>query len=318
MPAGNYELNVTVPGFKKFVRTDLIIQAAQTIRVGTVMEVGSAAESVTVTESAPLLKTESGIWWPTYAGQPLTNYYFLSSDTLKQYGVNLSDPNDLKMLLAAIGSPSAGRFQNKVPFAGFPLTATVAQALRPLPQFTAISLMNPPLGDPWYNSLQLTANKRFSDGLQFDFAFTWSKSLDTFQGTPDVQNRGLAKGLSNLDQPLVTRIGATYTLPKWGPKGVSFAVRDWMINGFVYYASATPLAAPTANTTGYASGLSQATIANPTFQNGTTQRQIRTGQPLYLQNLDCHCFDSQQYFRAEPGGLGQSRSWAVRGSDVLC
>src|ERR1051326_807769 len=42
LPAGNYELNVIVPGFKKFVRTGLAIQAAQTIRVDAVLEVGSA------------------------------------------------------------------------------------------------------------------------------------------------------------------------------------------------------------------------------------------------------------------------------------
>jgi hypothetical protein len=170
--------------------------------------------------------------------------------------------------------------------------------LRPFPQFTSIGLVNPPLGDSWYNSLQLTANKRFSSGLQFDFGFTWSKSMDTFGGTPDVENRALAKGLSSLDQPLVTRIGFTYTLPKWGPKGVSYAIRDWMFNGFLYYASGTPLAPPTANTTGYASNLTQATIANLTFQAAT--RQVRTGQPLYLQNLDCHCFDPNTQFVLNP------------------
>jgi hypothetical protein len=239
-----------------------------------------------------------GIWWPTYAGQPLTNYNFLSTSILSQYGLNLNNPADLATLLAPIGSASAGRFQNRLPFAGFPLTATVAQSLRPLPQFTTIGLINPPLGGTWYNSLQLTANKRFSHGLQFDFGFTWAKSMDTFAGTPDVENRALAKGLSNLDQPLVTRVGFTYTSPKWGPKGVSYAVRDWMVNGFLYYASGTPLAAPTANTTGYATSLSQATIANVTFQSAS--HQVRTGQPLYLQNLDCHCFDPNTAFVLNP------------------
>jgi Carboxypeptidase regulatory-like domain/TonB dependent receptor-like, beta-barrel len=239
-----------------------------------------------------------GIWWPTYVGQPLTNYNFLSADILNQYGLSLSKPTDLATLLAPIGSAAAGRFQNRLPFAGFPLSGTVAQSLRPLPQFTTISLVNPPLGDSWYNSLQLTANKRFSHGLQFDFGFTWAKSMDTFQGTPDVENRGLAKGLSSLDQPLVTRVGFTYTLPKWGPKGVSYAVRDWMFNGFLYYASGTPLAAPTANGTGYPSGLTQATIANVTFQGAS--HQVRTGEPLYLQNLDCHCFDPNNTFVLNP------------------
>ena len=42
LPAGTYELSVTVPGFKKLVRPGLIIQAAQTIRVDATLEVGNA------------------------------------------------------------------------------------------------------------------------------------------------------------------------------------------------------------------------------------------------------------------------------------
>ncbi len=60
LPAGTYELDVTAPGFKKFIRPGLIVQPAQTIRVDASLEVGSATESVTVDAEAPLLKTESG------------------------------------------------------------------------------------------------------------------------------------------------------------------------------------------------------------------------------------------------------------------
>jgi hypothetical protein len=60
LPVGSYELTVSVPGFKKYVRRGLDVQAAQTYRVDVTLEVGAASESVTVTEQAPLLKTESG------------------------------------------------------------------------------------------------------------------------------------------------------------------------------------------------------------------------------------------------------------------
>jgi carboxypeptidase family protein len=60
LPVGSYELTVTVSGFKKYVRQGLTVEVAQTLRIDTHLEVGSAAESVTVTEAAPLLKTESG------------------------------------------------------------------------------------------------------------------------------------------------------------------------------------------------------------------------------------------------------------------
>ncbi len=230
-----------------------------------------------------------GIWWP--AAGPLVNYNYLSTTLLNQYGLSLNNPADLVTLLSPIGSAAAGRFQNQIPFAGFPLTATVAQALRPFPQFNAgLGAINAPLGDTWYDSLQISANKRVSHGLQFNFGFTWQKSLDTFGGTPDVQNRGLAKAVSSLDQPLVTRVGFTYTLPKWGPKAMSYAVRDWFLNGFVYYASGIPLSPPTSNTTGYPANLALATMNNLTFQAATPQVRV-PGQPLYLNDLNCHCYD---------------------------
>src|SRR5579864_2068873 len=69
LPAGTYELSVTVPGFKKLLRPGLIIQAAQTIRVDATLEVGNATESVTVQAEAPLLKTESGELSQTIAAQ---------------------------------------------------------------------------------------------------------------------------------------------------------------------------------------------------------------------------------------------------------
>src|SRR5579862_5336530 len=60
MPAGTYVLNVTVSGFKKYVRPGLIVQAAQTIRVDVPLAVGNSSESITVNAEAPMLKTESG------------------------------------------------------------------------------------------------------------------------------------------------------------------------------------------------------------------------------------------------------------------
>ena len=60
LPAGTYEIDVAVAGFKKHVRTGITVEQLQTTRVDVALEVGSAAESVTVNADAPLLKTESG------------------------------------------------------------------------------------------------------------------------------------------------------------------------------------------------------------------------------------------------------------------
>ncbi|HEY7387821.1 MAG TPA: TonB-dependent receptor [Bryobacteraceae bacterium] len=235
-----------------------------------------------------------GIWWPAATAAPavpMSNYNYLSNSILSHYGLSLNNPADLATLLAPVGSSAAGPFMNHVPFTGFPLTATVAQSLRPFPQFNAgLGVINAPLADTWYDSLQISANKRFSHGLQANFGFTWSKSLDTLDGTPDVQNLALAKSMASLDQTFVTRVGFTYTLPKWGPKAISYVVSNWFLNGFAYYATGLPLVAPTANTLGYPSNLAVGTIPNLTFQAG--QAEVRVpGQPLYLKDLNCSCYD---------------------------
>jgi hypothetical protein len=60
LPPGTYELSVTAPGFKKYIRQGLTVEATQIVRVDITLEVGQAAEAVTVREDASLLKTESG------------------------------------------------------------------------------------------------------------------------------------------------------------------------------------------------------------------------------------------------------------------
>src|SRR5215510_8678647 len=60
LPAGNYELTVELPGFKKFVRPGLTISATQVARIDAKLEVGANTDAVTVEAAAPLLKTESG------------------------------------------------------------------------------------------------------------------------------------------------------------------------------------------------------------------------------------------------------------------
>ncbi|HEY3827195.1 MAG TPA: TonB-dependent receptor [Bryobacteraceae bacterium] len=60
LPAGSYEITVSVSGFKKFVRTGLNVEVAGTLRVDAPLEVGATTDTVTVNAEAPLLKTEGG------------------------------------------------------------------------------------------------------------------------------------------------------------------------------------------------------------------------------------------------------------------
>ena len=60
VPVGSYTVTAKVPGFKTYTHTNLAIAAVQVLREDVSLQVGSAAESVTVSAEASLLKTESG------------------------------------------------------------------------------------------------------------------------------------------------------------------------------------------------------------------------------------------------------------------
>ncbi len=59
LPVGAYEITTTMPGFKQEVRTGINLVVGQEAVVDLTLEVGAAAEQVTVTEEAPLVNTSS-------------------------------------------------------------------------------------------------------------------------------------------------------------------------------------------------------------------------------------------------------------------
>jgi hypothetical protein len=275
-PARNYQWSV---GLQRQITGNLMVEAAY---VGT-----------------------RGIWWP-FSGSTsnpgdLVNYNYLSPQLLSTYGLSLNNPADLAILSAQVGSPTAGPFMDKIPYAGFPLTATVAQSLRPFPQFNSgLAPTWAPLGDTWYNSLQAKATKRFSHGLSATFAFTWSENLDTMEGgsvPTDVGNRQTARMLDSLDRPLVTSWALNYTVPTIlggskspGLKAVSWVARDWQIGGFFQYSSGSLIPPPLAN--------ASPTLLTDVFQS-TVQDRV-PGVPLFTENLNCGCFNPATTFALNP------------------
>ncbi|MEO5922983.1 MAG: carboxypeptidase-like regulatory domain-containing protein [Bryobacteraceae bacterium] len=59
LPIGDYDLTISVPGFKTYAHTTFHLAAAQIMREDVTLEVGQTTESVTVTAETSLLKTES-------------------------------------------------------------------------------------------------------------------------------------------------------------------------------------------------------------------------------------------------------------------
>jgi len=83
-----------------------------------------------------------------------------------------------------------------------PTTAAFTQSLRPYPTFGSVTVYSPGANSN-YNSLQISFEKRFSKGLSFMSAYTFSKSIDdssSFSSTAvDVHDLALERGLSSFD-----------------------------------------------------------------------------------------------------------------------
>ncbi|HEY7389942.1 MAG TPA: carboxypeptidase-like regulatory domain-containing protein [Bryobacteraceae bacterium] len=108
LPAGNYELSVTVPGFKRYVRQGLQVEVAGTVRVDPTLEVGAASESVTVEAAAPLLKTEGGEVSHNIATQTLEDLPILSlTGSAASIGTNTTLGNIRNPLSSVLLLPGA-------------------------------------------------------------------------------------------------------------------------------------------------------------------------------------------------------------------
>jgi len=246
-----------------------------------------------------------GIWW--YA-PGLTNINSIDPATLAADGLNINSAADRALLTGPLSAALSRGF--KAPYASFPLTQTLAQSLRPFPQFTTILDYWAPLGDTWYNALQVKATKRLTNGLSFVSTFAWQKTLDIGTErdanpgtagnalTNNIFNRSNNKYISGFDQPLVFNISLTYTTPKWGfNKFVSYLVQDWTYGAFLQYASGLPIQVPYANNN--LNALLFNAIPGTVGSTGTFANRV-PGVPLFTTDLNCHCYDPSKTFALNP------------------
>ena len=232
-----------------------------------------------------------GVWWqaPT-----LVDVNAITPAILKAKGIDISSAADQSLLLSALSSTAAQARGFKAPYTGFGLNQTVAQSIRPFPQFANIPVSGNPMGKTWYDSLQTKLTKRLSHGLTMNGTFTWQKSLQvgtdtnantTVAGTQYANNvvaGPLAgKSISVFDQPYLFTVAGSYMIPKIAMlKKASYVVQDWQIGTLLNYASGLPIAV----------AASTSSIANQLFQPSLMNRV--SGEPLYLvSDLNCHCFD---------------------------
>ncbi|MCC6368768.1 MAG: TonB-dependent receptor [Bryobacterales bacterium] len=170
----------------------------------------------------------------------------------------------LNLLRGDINSAAARSAGIPIPYANFTdpkvqLVRTVAQALRPYPQYQNVvtgSQGGDKSGHSTYHALVIKAERRYSSGLTFQWNYTLSKILtdsDNYDvsgsGSQDQYNRRLEKSIGQFDQTHSLKLSTIYELP-FG-KGKQFLNRGglvnavlggWRLGGIFAYASGFPIA----------------------------------------------------------------------------
>ncbi len=158
-------------------------------------------------------------------------------------------------------------------------SGTVAQALRPFPQYNSVSYAFPNFGSSSYNALQTTFRRRVGSGLSFLLTHTFGKTLTNVSGqtAQDIYNRRLARGPANFDHAQDFKFTQVYDLPfgkgkKFLNQGgvVNAIVGDWSVTGIQQYRSGDALRVTTSISTG------------TTWYNGGILPNVVPGAPVYI------------------------------------
>lgn len=219
-------------------------------------------------------------------------------------GLNPANAANLAVLTSSVSSPQAAAAGITAPYAGWPTGQTVAQALRPFPQFGTITADWENNGNSSYDALQIKATIRnvqgitasagyvfqseHSVGVQYPGGGTYSATL-----VNDVYNRAANAMIDENSQPQVFNAAIAYHSPAYGENGLIRAVtKDWTYGAFLRYASGTPIPAPYAQ-----NNLNAVMLRNDT--NVTFFNRV-PGVPLFLKNLNCHCFNPYTQLALNP------------------
>ena len=185
------------------------------------------------------------------------------------------------------------------------VTSTSRKALplnyfRPNAQFNQIFFQDSG-GDSYYNGLFITARRRFEQGLDFGFSYTYSKSIDdmsvdptaastggglsstSFSRTPtDIHNFLLDRSLSDFNNKHVFLSNMLYELPigrgrrfaSGMPGWLNMVIGGWTTTGIFLYQSGEPYTVSSGARTSNATHNSTALIVGPKIVGGELQYNV--------------------------------------------
>src|SRR6185295_9626651 len=152
------------------------------------------------------------------------------------------------LLNASVTSPAAVAAGIKVPYPAFTTSAqtskTVAQALRPFPQYNTINVQSgggDKTGRSHYHAGVLKFNQRFSGGVTVQSSYTYSKIMtnaDSFSGSSgslDAARPETEWSIGAFDVPHAIKVNTVFELPfgegrRWMRSGIaSQVIGGWRI-----------------------------------------------------------------------------------------
>lgn len=170
----------------------------------------------------------------------------LNANSAAQYALAQQNPSYFNQ---SVANPFAGLIPNNPSLNG--ATISRQQLLKPFPQFGSVQEAFESVGKLWYDSLQVSATKRYSAHLVLALAYTYSKNLDatTFINPQDPRP---TKQLAASDRPHRVVLSGVYQLPFGkGRRFLGNVNRGWeqLVGGWEYnfigtLQSGTPLSYP--------------------------------------------------------------------------
>jgi hypothetical protein len=202
-------------------------------------------------------------------------------------------------------------------------TITVAQLLKPYPQYTTVSLYRNNVGTTIYHGAYVKLEQRLAGGLSYLVSYTRSQLRDDASSVFDASiltgpvanypvadsfNRRLERDVSTGDIPHVFVASTVWDVPfgaarAWHPgKFIGALVNDWTLTGVVTLQSGVPLA------------IAQATNNNA-FAGFGTQRPNLVGDPELPANArsTSRWFNTSAFAAAPQFAIGTSSRNPVRG-----
>ncbi len=106
LPVGDYKLEVTMPGFKTFSQTGILIEVGRNARIGATIETGGVEEVVSVIADAPLVETSSASLSRTVGQNEVLNLPLVNRDLYALLSLTGASAATMPRIRSAVPSSS--------------------------------------------------------------------------------------------------------------------------------------------------------------------------------------------------------------------